>query len=206
MHPEILVPATAKCFEKLGQQDFMTPYYLIGGTAVALHMGHRQSVDLDFVCPDPVNTLQLRQSLSKCGKFDFDSESKDTLYGMLDGVKLSVMTYDYPLLEKTVQFQNVAVAGLKDLAAMKLDVIASRGKKRDFVDIYAIAQTGITLQEMWCWFHEKYAKLNTNPMHIIKSLSYFEDADQDPDPIFIKKLDWNAVKAFFLRESRKIAP
>lgn len=206
MHPEILASATAKCFEKLGQQNFIKPFYLIGGTAVALHLGHRQSVDLDFVSPSPVNTLQLRQMLSKCGKFDFDSESENTLYGMLDGVKLSVMTYDYPLLEKTIQFQKVAVAGLKDLAAMKLDVIAARGKKRDFVDVYAIAQTGVTLQEMWHWFQEKYAKLNTNPMHVIKSLSYFEDANQDPDPMFLKKMDWKAVKTFFLQESRKLIP
>lgn len=205
MHPEILAPATAQCLEKLGRQKFIQEFYLIGGTAVALHLGHRQSVDLDFVSPAPINTIQLRQLLSQCGKFDFDSESENTLYGMLDDVKLSLMTYGYPLLESPLQFiKGISVAAIKDLAAMKLDVIAARGKKRDFVDVYAISQSGITLPEMWQWFQQKYKQLNTNPMHILKSLTYFEDAESDPDPIFLKKTAWNEVKAFFLRESRKL--
>lgn len=123
-----------------------------------------------------------------CSQFTLDSESADTLYGVLDGVKISVMKYDYPLLEPLISFQNISIAGIKDLAAMKLDVIAARGKKRDFIDVYALAQTGITMQEMWQWFQKKYATLNYNPMHILKSLTYFEDADQDPDPIFLKKI------------------
>lgn len=118
--------------------------------------------------------------------------------------KLSFMKYEYPLLGQTVIFQNCAVASLKDLAAMKLDVIAARGKKRDFVDVYAISQAGATLPEMWRWFQEKYKALNTNPMHVLKSLTYFEDAEQDPDPVYLKKMDWGAVKAFFLQESRKL--
>lgn len=206
MHPKILASATAQCFEKLGRQNWIKPFYLIGGTAVALHLGHRQSVDLDFVGADSVNTLQLRQALSQCGKFVLDSESADTIYGVLDDVKLSFMKYEYPLLEQPGAFQNIAVAGIKDLAAMKLDVIAARGKKRDFVDVYAIAQSGVTLPEMWRWFQEKYKALATNPMHILKSLTYFEDAEQDPDPVFLKKMDWSAVKSFFLQESRRLIP
>lgn len=206
MHPEILVPATAQCFQTLGAQSFIAPFYLIGGTAVALHLGHRQSVDLDFVGADPIDTLQLRQSFSNCGQFTLDSESTDTLYGMLDGVKISVMKYDYPLLEPLASFQGVSVAGIKDLAAMKLDVIASRGKKRDFVDLYAIAQTGVTMQEVWQWFQKKYATLSYNQMHILKSLTYFEDADQDPDPVYLKKIAWPTVQSFFLQESRKLIP
>lgn len=206
MHPEILAPVTAKCFEKLGRQDFVKPLYLIEGTAVALHLGHRQSVDLDFVNADAVNTLQLRQDLAASGQFLLDSESENTVHGVLDGVKLSVMTYDYPLLEQPALFQGIAVAGLRDLAAMKLDVIAARGKKRDFVDVYAIAQSCVTLHEMWGWFQEKFKSININPMHILKGLTYFEDAEQDPDPLFIKKMDWSAVKSYFLQESRKLVP
>lgn len=206
MHPEILAPATAQCFQKLGTQPFLAPFYLIGGTAVALHLGHRQSVDLDFVGADSINTLQLRQSFSNCGQFTLDNESADTLSGVLDGVKISVMKYDYPLLEPFTAFQNISVAGIKDLAAMKLDVIAARGKKRDFVDVYAIAQTGVTMQEMWQWFQKKYSALNYNPMHILKSLTYFEDADQDPDPVFLTRISWPTVKSFFLQESRKLIP
>lgn len=206
MHPEILAPPTRKCLDKLNAQTFLRPFYLIGGTAIALHLGHRQSVDLDFVSASPVNTLLLRQELSGCGLFILDVEGKNTLHGSLDQVKISLMTYHYPLLDELVVFDGIQVAGLKDLAAMKLDTLSARGKRRDFVDVYAIAQTGVSLKNMLSWFEEKYSNLQYNPMHLIKSLTYFVDAEADPDPLYIKTMDWERVKSFFLKESRLLLP
>lgn len=204
MHPEILAPDTRKCLDKLKSRTFLRPFYLIGGTAVALHLGHRQSVDLDFVSANPIDTLSLRQELSGCGNFILDAEGSNTLHGSLDQVKISLMTYAYPLLEELVDFDGIRVAGLKDLAAMKLDTLSARGKRRDFVDVYAIAQTGASLQDMRSWFEEKYRGLQYNPMHLIKSFTYFVDAEADPDPLTILPMDWGQVKAFFLKESRRL--
>lgn len=206
MHPEILAPATGKCLAKLNTQSFLKTFYLIGGTAIALHLGHRQSVDLDFVSEGPIDTLSLRQELSQCGDFVLDVESKNTLHGALDQVKVSLMTYVYPRLDEPVVFDGIQVAGLRDLAAMKLDTLAARGKRRDFVDVYAIAQTGVPLQEMKTWFEQKYQGLQYNLMHLIKSMTYFEDAENDPEPVYITPIVWDQVKTFFLKESRRLVP
>ena len=184
----------------------MSSFYLGGGTAVALRLGHRRSVDLDFFAPSPIDTLQLRQNLSSCGSFELDEEGPGTLHGIFNQVKVSFLEYDYPLLDPRVPYEGIAMAGLKDLACMKLDAIASRGKKRDFIDVYAIAQTGPFLGEMLEWFEKKYGSIQYNSLHLLKSLTYFEDAEGDPSPVFLKPMSWEEVKQFFQKEVLKRMP
>lgn len=204
MHEESLAPATAQCFATLKKQDFLKGFYLAGGTAVALHLGHQQSEGLDFFSTKSFNGLSLRDALAALGDFKLDQESPGTLHGNLNGVKLSFLEYAYPLLEQTFDYQGVQVPGLKDLAAMKCDALAARGKKRDFIDLYILAQQGMSLKEILLYFENKYSSLQYNLSHVIKSFTYFKDADGDPDPIFLKNISWDEVKNFFKRESVKL--
>ncbi len=98
----------------------------------------------------------------------------------------------------------LAIADIRDIACMKLDALASRGTKRDFVDIYCIAQTGLTLPEMIALFEKKYAELNYNLLHLKKSLVFFDDAEHDPMPRMIKEIAWREVKKFFQEETKKL--
>jgi len=204
MHAEALAKPTAQCLKILSEQTFLNSYYLAGGTAVALHLGHRRSEDLDFFTSEKIDSLKLRELLQSLGKFILDEESPGTLHGNLEGVKVSFLEYPYPTLESTSNYLGIQIAGKKDLAAMKLDAIASRGKKRDFVDIFALAKAGMSLKEMLLFFENKYQSLHYNLAHTIKSLTYFRDADSDPDPVFLIKMDWNEVKTFFEREAVKL--
>lgn len=204
MHPEILAPETASCFEKLKSQVFLQTMYLAGGTGVALWLGHRCSVDLDFFSTTPLNTLILQQQLTLQGKFTLDQEAAGTLHGTLNHVKLSFLEYSYPLLEPLSSYEGIAIAGLKDLSAMKLEAIAARGKKRDFFDVYAISKNGLSLHEMLLCFEKKYQSIQYNLLHLLKSLVYFNDAENDPEPILLHKISWEEVKNYFIKETAKI--
>lgn len=206
MHPEILASATAACFRQLSHCEWLQDFYLAGGTAVALWLGHRESIDLDFFSAQNINTLRLRQQLSSCGTFLLDEESAGTLHGTLDGVKVSFLEYPYPLLQPHANYDGINIADLQDLACMKLEAIASRGKKRDFIDVHALTQRGNSLQIMVSWFEQKYQGLQYNLAHLIKSLVYFQDAENDPMPVMRQPADWSQVKGFFQRDVRTLLP
>ncbi|MBI4238960.1 MAG: nucleotidyl transferase AbiEii/AbiGii toxin family protein [Deltaproteobacteria bacterium] len=206
MHESILAPDTARVLIALSAQSWLSAFYLAGGTAIALRLGHRRSVDLDFMAPQPIDTLQLRQLLAQCGPFILDHESAGTVHGTLAGVKVSFLEYRYPRLDPGDHWHGVAIAALSDLACMKLEAIAARGKKRDFYDVYAIAQTGHSVRAMFDWFVNKYQAVQYNQVHIVKSLTYFADAENDPEPMLITPIAWDAVKAFFEREARALIP
>lgn len=204
MFTHVLAPATATLFSLLSQTEWVKSFYLGGGTAITLHLGHRQSVDLDFFSPAPFETAILRQHLEKVGSFSLDSEAEGTLHGTLLGVKVSFLKYEYPLLRPLKEIESINVADIVDLACMKLDAISSRGKKRDFVDLYAIIQQRqLSLESIFACFDEKFANLHYNTCHLLKSLTYFKDADGDPDPVFIAPIHWKDVTAFFQREAKR---
>ena len=96
------------------------------------------------------------------------------------------------------------IADLADIAAMKIDAISDRGRKRDFIDLYFIAKK-YSLEKILTFYDQKYKLLKTNRIHIIKSLAYFSDAQNDPMPQMIEKINWQEVKTFFEKEVKKIA-
>ncbi len=206
MHPEILAPDTATAFAALKYAAWMTSFYLAGGTAVALHLGHRQSVDLDFFSSTPFSTQTLRQQVMQCGDFRLEQEGPGTLHGMLCGAKVSFLEYPYPCLEPPVLHDGLHIASLQDLACMKLDTIGSRGKKRDFIDLHAILATGVTLPTVFQWFATKYQALQYNQMHLIKSLTYFQDAEFDPSPVLLHPVEWIDIKQYFQHAVRAMVP
>lgn len=206
MHPEVLAPDTAKLIDDLGNQEWTREFYLAGGTAVALLLGHRRSIDLDFFSFRAFETLKLRGKVLACGQFTLDEESPGTLHGRLNRVRVSFLEYPYPLMDEPIRFQRISLAGLRDLACMKLEAIAARGKQRDFIDLYAVVKAGHPLEDILSWFENKYQALQYNKIHLIKSLTYFEDAEEDPSPDLLRPLEWSDVKDYFRREACKMIP
>ncbi|MDP3286210.1 MAG: nucleotidyl transferase AbiEii/AbiGii toxin family protein, partial [Desulfobacterales bacterium] len=96
------------------------------------------------------------------------------------------------------------LADIRDIAAMKIDAIASRGLKRDFIDLYFICKTGYKMTDLFEFYHKKYRKLSSNFIHIKKSLVFFDDADPDEMPRMLKKVKWEEMKKYFVKEVRKI--
>lgn len=203
MHTEVLGKKTAKGLEVLTAAGILEPFYLAGGTALALHLGHRLSHDLDFFTPKPFNPKEIAKKISALGNFSNAVMETGTLHGTFDGVKLSFLHYPYRLIAKTVRW-SCAIAGVKDIACMKVDAVSNRGVRKDFVDLYFILER-LPLTEIMMSFEKKYEEIDYNMLHILKSLTYFDSAETDPDPEYIgKSIPWQSVKNRLQMEVRKI--
>jgi len=188
---------------KIAKLDFVQNFYLAGGTALAIQLGHRESIDLDFFSREKFSAQKLKYELSKIGKLAVDYEDEDTLNGTLDDVKVSFFYYGYAQSFDLVKYENIFLADERDIAAMKIDTISARGSKKDFVDIYFLMQRH-SLSQLIGFFEEKYKNIRYNKLHIIKSLIYFADANDNPDPLMLVDFDWEKIKTFLEQEVRMI--
>jgi len=174
--------------------------YLAGGTALALRYGHRRSVDFDFFVPDEFAEDLLLQRLQALPAVAAVERAQQTLHLTIQQIKVSFLGYRYPVLFPPEAFLGVPVADDRDIACMKITAIASRGTKRDFVDFYTTCQRN-GIAELLSLFDRKYAKTGYNRTHVLKSLTYFADAEKDPMPHMLVPLGWNEVKQYFEREA-----
>jgi len=199
---EILAEKQRKLFEILKKKKWINNYYLAGGTGLALILGHRRSVDFDFFSVESFSNDILSERLVKIGNYTKLSEQKNTLYSMVDDVRISFLGYKYPLLEKPMIEGNMRIAGIKDIACMKLSAIVSRGNKKDFIDLFYILKE-YSLEELMYFYSEKYEQHNYEYV-LLKSLVYFADAEEDPMPLMSEKTNWETIKKGLIYEVKKI--
>lgn len=204
MPQEIISKKTKDNLEILTREEILKSFYLAGGTGVALQLKHRVSLDLDFFTRKDIDTKTLIQKIKTWGKLSIERETENTLIGIFNGIRVTFLKYDYPLLFDLKQIEGIRVADLRDIGCMKIDAISSRGMKRDFVDLFFICKELISLNSLLSLFKRKYKSANYNMMHILKSLAYFEDAENNPMPKMIVSASWQEVKSFFQQEIRKI--
>ena len=206
MFEKVLSSEAKSALAILGKEKFFRQdAYLAGGTAIALQLGHRFSYDLDFFSPTKFSASTMRRYLeTTVPKFRLQRWAWGTVVGFVGDFHFSLFFYEYPLLYKPVAFSGVKVATLKDLAAMKIAAISERGTKRDFVDLYCIAkEKELSLRDTVLLFQRKYHTASDTIPHILKSLTYFEDAEKEKMPVMIEKISWEDIKKFFLLESPK---
>lgn len=203
MFEKTLAANAKKQLALLGKRDILTNSYLVGGTALALQLGHRISYDLDFFTPQEFDSKLVLQRLQEVG-FILEQEAWGTLLGYIEDTKFSLFVYKYPLIDQTFQYQSIEIAGLKDLAAMKLAAISSRGTKRDFTDLYYLLNK-FPLKEALKFYDQKFKNLRTNKVHILKSLDYFVDADNDPElNMLVNDCSWDDIKIFFRLQVKEL--
>ncbi len=178
--------------------------YLAGGTGLALHLGHRRSHDLDFMSPDPVDPDALIRKMKTLAGFAVAAVAPHTLHATVEDTKVSFLAYPYLRLFPLKPFLGVNVADPRDIACMKLAAIASRGVKRDFVDLYFVAKQ-YGLAQVLEWFKQKYAEVKLSQRHLCKSLTWFKDADELPMPDMLVSLSWEDVKRFFTSEASRLS-
>jgi hypothetical protein len=179
--------------------DALRTFYLAGGSAIAVHLGHRRSDDLDmFSRSADVDIASVEVALRHVPGIRMIS-----VRAQIGDVPVDIVRYPYPLLEETIDGPlGVAVAGLLDLAVMKLATVASRGLKRDFWDLEVIAtQGGITLARACEAYVDRFGKQRADLYHVIRALTYFDDADGEPSPRGLSARRWQAIRDFFEREA-----
>ncbi|HEY4517767.1 MAG TPA: nucleotidyl transferase AbiEii/AbiGii toxin family protein [Candidatus Paceibacterota bacterium] len=208
---DILQPATKKALDFASGQKWLAQegWYLAGGTALALQAGHRESIDLDFFLPQ--KTFLAAEITSRFPDDDkklWDSTivKEGTVYGKLCHAKVSFIAYPFfsPARPK-LHYGSVAVLDKDDIAVMKVIALSQRGRKRDFVDLFWYGRNVASLDSVIKKLPHQYPGVGHNFEHIIKALTYFDDAEDDPMPTLFFKASWEEVKAYFRKEVPAIA-
>lgn len=205
IHIEVLSDAQKKVLPVIAKALVNTDFYMAVGTALALQVGHRHSLDFDWFMPklgDPESLFQRLKSFNI--DFKIQSVSLETVYLVINTVQMSFIGYDYPMLKSKVLWPDygLQLAGTDDIACMKLSAIASRGSRKDFVDLYYLIRNFIPLDDYLRLFMKKYK--NRDIGHVVRSLVYFTDADAEPEIRMIKPLDWPKLKSDFEKWVREL--
>ena len=191
---------------KLGRLAEARHFYLAGETALTIYLGHRQSLDLDWFTEEPfANPLQFARFLQEAGvSFSTEQIAEGSLHGWVEGVRVSFLEFQYPLLSPLVWWEDLGVplASLEDIACMKLAAIAQRGSKKDFYDVFFLCRTTFSLEEMLGFYQRKFSIQDIGS--VLFGLVYFDDAEKEPDPLLLQNVNWEQVKRSFCEWVRKI--
>lgn len=177
---------------------------LAGGTGLALQLGHRVSEDLDFFRTDELDVRDLHPVLGRQGPYETLQEAEHSLTVLLRKTKLSFFRVRDPFVFKPLPYRFFALADRREIALMRLMAISSRGSRKDFVDLHVLLRERPTLREYFDLLPGKYGASRVNVYHILKSLTYFDDAELEPMPHMLEPFDWKECKAFFRREAQAI--
>ena len=192
---------TLEFLRKIQAIEEFNPLRLVGGTSLALQIGHRISVDLDFFGEHNLPEFKISSLLSNIGNTKLIHKTNSILIYSIEGVKVDIVNYPYKWLEDAVSVEGIKLAGLKDIAAMKLSAVTGRGSIKDFIDIWFLLQY-FPLSEQLELFKEKYPQATL--LMVLKSLSYFEDAEKEKPPKMIKQMKWENLKDTLRKEINKI--
>lgn len=174
-------------------KEYLSTFSLVGGTSLSLQMGHRKSIDLDLFSETEFEGSVLLENLGRdFPQIEVLAQAKGTLLTRLQGVKVDFLRFNYRAIRPIKIEDNIRLLTPEDIAPMKLDAIAGRGKKKDFYDLYYLLEK-MTLQQMLDLHHQKF-NLSTT-FHIVKSLTWFEDAEDDDDPVLTgEHVSWSQVQ------------
>lgn len=194
-------PRLLELLKYLMQQQELNCFVLVGGTALALQYGHRESVDADLFGEQPLDTLDLAGILSGFGKVKLLKKSKSIEVYSVDSIKVDFVYYRYPLLRPLVEQSGLRLASPEDIAAMKLSAIAGRGSKKDFIDLYLLLKY-FSLEEMMEFYLEKFP--DGSEFLVLKSLLYFDDAESEAAPKMFIEVSWEEIKQRIRDEAAKL--
>lgn len=202
---ETITPQMRQVMNTFAQTEIGAHFYLAGGTALALQLGHRRSVDLDFFSATK-DIPSIREPLAQALK-PFDPTLTDAAWGNLvflaKGVQVGFYGYGYPMVAPFRFADKVRLASVADIGLMKLDALLARASRKDFHDLYAIGKT-MTLREVLDLAPEKYAYIRDFEAQVVKRLAYFERAEQEEPLSLIQKASWETVKNYFRQQAKEL--
>jgi hypothetical protein len=206
VHWEAITPEMRDLLRFIGQQAFASRFYLGGGTAMALRLGHRRSIDLDlFSAVDEVGPATRREialAMAPCDPEVVEDADGDLLL-RLPTLHVAFLSYGYPLLEPTDDVEAVAVASLVDVGLMKLDALIGRGSRKDFYDLRFVAEH-VPLPDLLARGQAKYPYTRDFGLMALESMVLFDNADRDLQPDLLIDLPWVEVRRFFVTQAQVI--
>jgi Nucleotidyl transferase AbiEii toxin, Type IV TA system len=202
---QTVTPGMRQVMSTFGSNEIGQRFYLAGGTALALQLGHRRSVDLDYFSrTEDIPSLKgpLRDALAAVG-----AELADSAWGKLvflaGGIRVGFYGYGYDLLQPFLEAEGSHHASLTDIALMKLDALLGRAARKDFHDLYAICQQ-LPLRDLLKMAPRKYPGVRDFETQAVKRLVYFERADEEPPLPLLEPVTWETVKAYFRLQATEI--
>lgn len=204
-HWEALTPETQQAFHSMARLPFIDRFYLAGGTGLALHLGHRFSVDLDFFSADadavgPDTRAALRDTFDD-PTLSITHDKDSTFAAAWRSVGISFFRLNlYPLVQTPITVNGVPLATLEEIGAMKLAAIIDRGTRKDMVDLYFILKQ-TTIERLFEVAAVKYARVRSFAVSATRGLAYFDDAEALPMPRMISRTPWATMKRFLERQA-----
>lgn len=202
MHWEIFDKERYELLKKITETISISNYYMIGGTAISLQLGLRESFDFDFCVSEQFNNEILLEELRTLGSIEVLQNQKGTCDVVLNGVQVSFFYYPNLVIKdfvKAKEMPQLKLASIIDIAVMKVVAIGGRGSKKDFFDLYNIIKNcNITSEELANGLIKKCGD-NINYVNTIMGLSYFEDAEQEILPKTFVEYNWEEIKRFFIK-------
>lgn len=205
-HWETVTPVMRELLELIGQQSFSQRFYLAGGTALALQLGHRRSIDLDFFSEtDEVTPPTQTEILTHLAtlKPSVVEQAWGHFLLIVQQTQVGFFAYGYPLLRPTKLVAGLALADPLDIGLMKLDALISRAARKDFYDLYFITRI-ISLDDLLAFGEKKYRHARDFEVEAVRSLAFFANADRDMAPTLIEKIPWDTIKSFFQAEAKRL--
>lgn len=193
MYLNILPNGYEEIIAKISKYPFIKNFYLTGGTALALQLGYRESVDFDFFSKIIFNPEDVLKELSSDFKVENLNIAKGTLNCTINGIKFQFLYYPYLLLEEFIDWDGINLSSVIDIACTKMITVSVRGSKKDYIDIYFLFQK-YTIDYLFENMDKKYVGLDFNKIHIVKSLTSFTEADEDPMSKMHIETNWDNVK------------
>ncbi len=199
LHKETVDASTLELLNQIQQKEYLKGFYLVGGTALALKIGHRKSIDIDLFSNFNFEVGQMLDNLSADFPFKLFFSANNTIKGSIDQVQVDIIAHRYPLVCEPLIIENILMLSVPDIVAMKLNAISTSGQRvKDFIDIYYLLEQ-YQVAEMIFFYKKKYSQYNE--VNVLKSLSWFEDVDLSDWPVLLKtpKLKWDTVKKRILK-------
>lgn len=191
---QTVTPDTLELLKTIASKSEIKGFRLVGGTALALQYGHRQSVDLDFFGSPLTSQEDTIDMLSSLGSITILNRTDKILQVVLRGIKVDVIDYSrYGWIDTPVVDDGIVLASPRDIAAMKINAVEGRGSRKDFVDIYMLLQH-YTLSELLDFYSMKYP--NYSIFRALLSLTYFDDAETQAMPKMFIPQTWEEIKAY----------
>ncbi len=197
LHLSTINTSTLELLRELMAADELCELRLVGGTALALQIGHRKSIDIDLFGKVEMDSLPLGELLGRYINIEIIKKSKNINIFEINDVKVDFVNYSYPWLQDEVVIDGIRLAHVTDIAAMKIAAITGRGSRKDFVDLFFLLKK-MKLTDIISYYNQKYFDAST--YLAIKSLTYFEDADQGMELDMLVDVEWNEVRDTIQKE------
>lgn len=201
LHLGTIEPKTLELLRRLQSLSIFEHSRLVGGTALALQLGHRKSIDLDMFGSIEATSEEIQDACRNAGELEISKTSKNINIYWVDGIKVDCVNYPYEWLEECKVLDGLRLASVNDIAAMKISAIINRGTKKDFIDLHFLLKE-MSLNQILDLYDKKYP--DGSRFIAIKSLTYFEDAEFDPMPYMFNDVTWDDVKGSIITEVQKL--